>query len=109
MKYYLGFIEVNWADELDVEQTVVMTSDDINDLERYREKYDDREVNISIGTNECIEDITAGEIFDKLEYAEISEKTYDELRNTGLMACGLPMIIEDMIKDLKWEDKYEED
>ena len=58
---------------------------------------------------ECIEDISAKEICDQFSYKEISKSTYEELKETGLMGMGLPMIIEKAIEDLGYEEDYEED
>lgn len=109
MKYYLGCIEINWADEIDIEQTVIMNSHDIETLKSFCEKCGDRRTDIWIGTNECIEDISAKEVCDQFSYKEISKSTYEELKETGLMGMGLPMIIEKAIEDLEYEEDYEED
>lgn len=111
MKYYLGLIEINWADEIDIEQTVIMDSYDIKRLNKIVDKFGDKETCVYIGTNECIEDITIKEVCSNLSYKEISKETYNELSNTGLMSFGLPTIIEDIFDDLDFEDEdeYEED
>ena len=36
MKYYLSFISANWAGEMDVEETTIITSDDIALLNEYK-------------------------------------------------------------------------
>ena len=109
MKYYLGLIEVNWADELDVEQTVIMDSCDVKRLNKIVDKFGDKKVCVSIGTNEYIEDITIREVCNNLSYAEISKEAYDELSKTGLMAFGLPMIIEDIFDDIEFEEEEDDE
>lgn len=105
-KYYLGKFKINWADELDVKENIIMTSIEIDKLNEYYKKYDGRETSISVGTNQCIEDITSNEVLDKLEYKEISSDAYEELKKTKLIKNGLPSIIEDMIEYFEEEDEY---
>ena len=83
--------EDNWADEMDVEGCEVITLERLKYFNERVEAYflENDSLEYYIGTNECIEYTSAGELLSKYSVLTITETDYQTLNKLGLLKFGI--------------------
>jgi len=95
--YYLGKLDINWADEIDFTFFDIFSKEDKEDLVSSLKKLGDDEMTINFGTNEDGE-YSGNDILEDLEFTEIPDIATKEFIEENV--CGYNNSIMDALEDL---------
>ena len=95
--YYLGKLDINWADEIDFTFFDIFSKEDKEDLISSLKKLGDEEITINFGTNEYGE-YSGNDILEDLEFIEIPGIATKEFIEEHV--CGYDNSIMDKLEDV---------